>query len=118
MIVALLVIVAICTFIIHKPYSYAIKNQLFTNLHDATPPPVEFWVGFAGILLSFVSIVMVIITMVFQIYQLRLQNKSLDQVAESNIESFQIAQSDYNAYVLRLVENYLSSEMAQCRQIC
>lgn len=61
---------------------------------------------------------MVIVTLILQLYQLRLQNKSLDQVAESNQENFQIAQSNYNAYVLKLVETYLSEDMSNCRQVC
>lgn len=93
-----------CTYIIQMPWTTALEQGIFVGERDYTPASVEFWVGFSGVLLSFVSIVMVIVTLVFQLYQLKLQSKSLDQVSESNKENFQIAQSDYNAYVLKLVE--------------
>lgn len=111
-------IVVTCTYIIQMPWTTALEQGIFVGERDYTPASVEFWVGFSGVLLSFVSIVMVIVTLVFQLYQLKLQSKSLDQVSESNKENFQIAQSDYNAYVLKLVETFLSSDMAQCRQVC
>ncbi len=114
----LLLIVAVCAYVIYKPWNTAVESELFSVETHSTPPSVEFWVGFSGVMLSFMSIVMVIVTVIFQLHQLKLQNKSLDQVAESNNENFQIAQSDYNAYVLKLVETYLGAEMAPCRQVC
>lgn len=117
-VLVLLIIVAVSAYIIHMPWSTAVENELFSSKTSTTPPSVEFWVGFSGVMLSFVSIVMVILTVLFQLHQLKLQNKSLDQVAESNKENFHIAQSDYNAYVLKLVETFLSTEMDTCRQVC
>ena len=64
---ALLTIVLSCIYAIRMPYYTAIKNNVFSVNVDSTPPPVEFWVGFSGILLSFVSIVMVIVTLILQL---------------------------------------------------
>jgi hypothetical protein len=101
------------------PWYTAVDYHIFSDdKYIENPAPVEFWIGFSGILLSFISIVMVIFTLVTQLYQLKLQQVSLDQIAESNTENYQIAQSDYNAYILQLVEKFLGPEMAKSREIC
>ena len=113
-----MVILVASLYVIHMPWCTACESKIFTISNQENVTPVEFWIGFSGVLLSFISIVMVIMTLVSQLYQLKLQKVSLDQVAESNNENFQIAQSDYNAYVLQLVEKFLGPEMTTCREVC
>lgn len=105
--------------IIRKPYDTAHEYHTFIA-PDAVPQssPVEFWIGYIGIILSFISIIFVVITIGVQIVQLRDQRRSMMDVSESSDRSFAIAQADYDAYVLRLIEKFLSSEMGSCRQRC
>lgn len=105
--------------IIRKPYDTAHEYHTF-NAPELVPQasPVEFWIGYIGIILSFISIVFVVITIGVQILQLRDQRRSMMEVSESSNRSFTIAQADYDAYVLRLIEKFLSPEMGTCRQRC
>lgn len=101
------------------PYDAATQHDIFHPLPNCNKPsPVEFWIGYVGIILTFLSIVFVGVTLGIQIYQIGIQRKSIKDVSDSNERSFMMAQSDYDAYVLKLIERFLSPEMGACRQRC
>lgn len=122
--VLLLIIIMIMTIayvlymIIRKPYDTAHEYNTFNAEMIPAASPVEFWIGYIGIILSFISIVFVVITIGVQILQLRDQRHSMMDVSKSSDRSFDIALADYDAYVLRLIEKFLSPEMGTCRQRC
>ncbi len=101
------------------PYDTANQHNIFHPLPTCpNPSPVEFWIGYSGIILTFLSIIFVIITLGVQIHQVGIQRKSIKDVSDSNIKNFEIAQSNYDAHVLKLIEYFLSPEMGCCRQRC
>lgn len=105
--------------VIRKPYDTAHEYHTFIEPEIAPQSsPVEFWIGYIGIILSFISILFVVITIGVQIIQLRDQRRSMIDVSKSSDRSFSIAQADYDAYVLQLIEKFLSPEMGNCRQRC
>ena len=100
-----------------KPYATATQHNIFMTCPEIPKTsPVDFWIGYVGIILTFLSIVFVVVTLGVQIYEIMLQRKSIVDVSKSNSENYAIARNDYDSYVLKLVDRFLSADMGTCRQ--
>ncbi|MBO4475608.1 MAG: hypothetical protein J5737_02625 [Bacteroidales bacterium] len=96
----------------YRTYSIAESHDFFKHEEIVEhPSEATFWLSFTGIILSFFSIVTVVVTLTLQLRELNLQKGSIE-------ESYKISADSYNAYVLKLIERFLGPEMAECRQTC
>ena len=108
----ILVIGFVSFYFSYKTYSIASSHSFFINDENVeNPSEASFWLGFTGIILSFISIVTVVVTLIMQLRELDLQKCSLE-------DNYKISEDNYNAYVLQLIEKFLGPEMSECRQTC
>lgn len=110
--VAIFIVTSISVYFTYRTYSIGLSHSFFVYEDNVEhPSEATFWLGYTGIILSFISIITVIVTLIVQLRELELQKISLE-------DNYKISEDTYNAYILKLVEKFLGPEMSECRKTC